>query len=241
MNLVLDFGNTRIKGAIFNGEQITNYFSYRNDEFEKILNFDEILEIKRIGITSVINTPDSFIKRINELGIPVMIIDDTTKLPIDLKYDTPQTLGADRICNAVAGFRKFPNKNVLIIDLGTCNKYDFVDSNGGYQGGSIAPGFKMRLDAMHNFTANLPLLKPNEVEEFIGKSTISSMETGSFWGVVGEINAFITQYQSRFSDIEVIATGGYLKYFEKVLKNSIFAQPNLTLIGLNSILNYQDN
>jgi type III pantothenate kinase len=168
-----------------------------------------------------------------------LIVDAKTALPINLKYDTLSTLGSDRICNAVAGSTIFPNQNVLIIDLGTCNKYDFVNEKGNYCGGNIAAGFKMRLDAMHEFTANLPLIQIGQTDEFIGKSTKSSMETGTFWGVVGEINEFVRQYQSRFSDTKVVATGGYLGYFEKVLKNFIFADPNLTLKGLNSILNYQ--
>jgi type III pantothenate kinase len=162
-------------------------------------------------------------------------------LPIKLKYDTPKTLGADRICNAVAGFAAFPNRNVLIIDLGTCNKYDFIDQNGNYLGGSIAPGFKMRLDAMHKFTANLPGINPDKTTEFIGKSTKSSMETGAFWGVIGEIKELVRQYQNGFSDIIVLATGGNLYFFEEVLKNFIFADQNLTLKGLNSILNYQED
>jgi len=238
MNLVFDFGNTRIKGAFFIGDKMGRTFFLNNNGIEKM---EEIAEVSKIGITSVVNFPESFLKLIEQLNKPILTIDSNTPLPIRLNYDTLNTLGADRICNAVAGFSAFPNKNVLIIDLGTCNKYDFVDEKGNYQGGSIAPGFKMRMDAMHKFTANLPLINPGEISALIGKSTKSSMETGAFWGVVGEINEMVTQYQSRFNDTIVLATGGYLKYFEKVLKNFIFADPNLTLKGLNSILNFQDD
>ena len=146
---------------------------------------------------------------------------------------------SDRICNAAGGHLLFSGHHVLVIDMGTCNKYDFIDKNGVYHGGSIAPGFGMRFAAMHKFTAGLPLLKPTGIDELIGKSTKTSMETGVFRGVIGELNEFITQYQSRFHDIKVVLTGGYAAYFDKVLKNIIFADPNLTLKGLNSILIHQ--
>lgn len=241
MNLVLDFGNTRVKGAIFKGNVVDRTFTYDISDIKEIKKLFEINDISKIGITSVVNFPESFKQLIEQLNIPVLIISENTRLPIGLKYDTVKTLGADRICNAVAGFLLYPNRNVLIIDLGTCNKYDFINEKGDYLGGSIAPGFKMRLDAMHEFTANLPLIETTQMSEITGKSTKASLESGAYWGVVGEINEFVTQYQSRFNDIIVLATGGYLKYFEKVLKNFIFADLNLTLKGLNSILNYQDD
>jgi len=211
-------------------------------EYHKINDFQNLIDISlidHIAITAVKKVPESLLKLLNKWNKPLLYVDSKTPLPINLNYDTPATLGSDRICNVVAGSTIFPDQNVLIIDLGTCNKYDFIDEKGNYYGGSIAAGFKMRLDAMHEFTANLPLIKTEQTDEFIGKSTKSSMETGTYWGVVGEINEFIRQYQSRFNDTKVVATGGYLSYFEKVLKNFIFADPNLTLKGLNSILNFQ--
>jgi type III pantothenate kinase len=239
MNLVFDFGNTRIKGAIFKEDSLLRSFFIDNHDFNKIKKINELVDISKIGITSVVNIPLGFKSQIEQLNIPILIIDNATPLPIKIKYDTPETLGADRICNAVAGYSAYPNKNVLIVDFGTCNKYDFVDQKGSYLGGSISPGYKMRLDAMHYFTDNLPEIDPSQMIDFIGKSTKSSMQTGAFWGVIGELNEFIRQYQSRFNDINILATGGNLIFFEKVLKNFIFADSNLTLKGINSILNYQ--
>jgi type III pantothenate kinase len=239
MNLVFDFGNTRIKGAIFKGNSMVRSFFIDNIDFVKINEIDELALVSKIGVTSVVKFPSGFKNLIEQLKIPILIIDSGTTLPIKIKYDTPKTLGADRICNAVAGSVAYPNKNVLIVDFGTCNKYDFVDQESNYLGGSISPGFKMRLDAMHYFTANLPDIDPKQMNDFIGKSTKTSLQTGAFWGVIGELNEFVRQYQNRFSDINVLATGGNLIFFEKVLKNFIFADPNLTLKGINSILNYQ--
>ena len=239
MNLVLDLGNTRLKAAVFKSNILIQSFflDYQNvNELQILVN---ISTINKIGVTTVRDIPESLSELFTKWNKPILIVDTKTNLPINLKYDTPATLGSDRICNAVGGNTIFPNQNVLIIDLGTCNKYDFIDEKGNYLGGSIAAGFKMRLDAMHEFTANLPLVITRQTDELIGKSTESSMETGTFWGVVGEINEFVGQYQNRFNDTKVVATGGYLSYFERVLKNFIFADPNLTLKGLNSILNFQ--
>ena len=162
-----------------------------------------------------------------------------SSLPIQIDYKTPLSLGNDRICNAVAANLIFPNKNVLIIDLGTCNKYDFITKEKRYLGGAISPGFKMRLDSMHQFTEQLPLLDPVMGTQIIGDSTTNSMISGAFYGIIGEINYFIEQYKSQFNDMEVVLTGGFYIYFEKVLKNHIFADPYLTLRGLNEILNFQ--
>ena len=239
MNLALDLGNTRLKAGVFKRHHLIQSFFL---DYQKINDFDTMIDISvidKIAITTVKNLPESLSNLLNQWNKSVLIVDANTPLPIKLKYDTPNTLGSDRICNAIAGSTIFPNQNVLIIDLGTCNKYDFVDEYGNYLGGSITAGFKMRLDAMHEFTANLPLVKTEQTDDFIGKSTKTSMETGTYWGVVGEINEFVRQYHSRFNDTKVVATGGYLSYFEKVLKNFIFADPNLTLKGLNSILNFQ--
>lgn len=241
MNLAIDLGNTRLKAAIFKSHDLVQSFflEYQNmNDFQTLV---DISGIDRIAITTVKDIPESLSYLMNKWNKPVLNVDANTPLPIKLKYHTPATLGSDRICNAVAGSTIFPSQNVLIIDLGTCNKYDFVDEDGNYLGGSIAAGFKMRLDAMHEFTANLPLINTVRTEDFIGKSTKLSMETGNYWGVVGEIKEFVRQYQSHFNDTKVVATGGYLSYFEKVLKNFIFADPNLTLKGLNSILNFQQD
>lgn len=239
MNLVFDLGNTQLKAGVFESNQLIKSFIIDYQSISELLSLIDISTINRIGITSVTKIPESLSDLMVKWNKPVLIVDSKTPLPIKLKYDTPTTLGSDRVCNAVAGSIIFPNQNVLIIDLGTCNKYDFVDEKGNYCGGSIAAGFKMRLDAMHKFTANLPLVKVEQTNDFIGKSTRSSMETGTYWGIIGEINEFVRQYQSQFNDTKVVVTGGYLKYFEKVLKNFIFADPNLTLKGLNSILNFQ--
>jgi len=241
MNLVFDLGNTRVKGAVFENDNIVEHFVIDYPEIENLQKKIDFDSIDRIGLSSVSHAPQSFFQWLNQLDIPLLTLNETTPLPIEISYKNPETLGNDRICNAVAGRDCFPGNNVLIVDLGTCNKYDFIDKKGCYLGGSIAPGYKMRYDAMHKFTAQLPLLAPNVPSGFIGKSTKTSMETGVFWGMAGEINYLIGQYILQFNDLKIILTGGYQNDFVNMVKKSIFADPYLTLKGLNSILNYQYN
>lgn len=240
MNLVMDIGNTHIKAALFNGANLIESISVSYSELSKFFTFLSKISFDHIGLTKVRNIPDDLQVFLEENRSNTIIINtDLSDLPIEIDYSTPKTLGDDRICNAIAGHITYPNENVLVIDLGTCNKYDFIDLEGVYHGGSISPGFKMRLDSMHHFTDQLPLLSPESIEQLTGDSTQNSMLTGAFHGMIGEIIFFIEQYKSNFSDLKVILTGGFATYFDKALKNHIFADPYLTLKGMNEILHIQ--
>jgi len=210
--------------------------------YDTISDFSSILskyDFSRIGISNVRKIPEDLLLILRNTEIKVYEWNDF-KIPLDIDYSTPETLGHDRICNAVAAKDKFPNKNTLIVDMGTCNKYDFVTSSGEYIGGAISPGFDMRFKAMHNFTDQLPLVQPTICDDIIGDTTINSMKSGAFFGVLGEINFYVEQYEDRFDDIKVVLTGGFSTYFDKVVKNHIFADSYLTLRGLNIILNFQE-
>jgi len=165
-------------------------------------------------------------------------LDTSTLLPITLNYKTLETLGKDRIALAVAAAQLYPHKNVLIIDAGTCITYDFIDKHKEYQGGSISPGIQMRFKALNTFTDKLPLINPTDNVELLGKSTSESISSGVMNGVYSEIDGIIDKYKINFPDIEVILTGGDIIYFDKKLKNNIFANSNLVLKGLNMILDY---
>jgi type III pantothenate kinase len=157
-------------------------------------------------------------------------------LPIKILYATPQTLGVDRIAGSCGALQLFPGKNTLVIDAGTCITYDFTDSSKQYYGGSISPGLKMRFQAVHTFTARLPLVSPAENPELIGNSTETSIQSGIVNGTVAEIDGIIDRYRQKYPDLQVILCGGDGPFFENKLKASIFASPDLVLIGLNSVL-----
>ena len=240
MNLLIDIGNTVLKCAIFKEDRLINDAIIPYHSIEKVRDFISKYDIQKIAISKVRSLPSDLEDIFNEIDATIFEWDDSTKLPISISYKTPRTLGHDRICNAVAAHALYPDKDCLVIDLGTCNKYDFVKRNAEYMGGAISPGFEMRYLAMNTFTDQLPLLPVSKSHNFIGDSTENSMKSGVFYGILGEINFYIEQYESQFNDIEIILTGGFSTYFDKEVKNHIFADPYLTLKGLNIILNFQE-
>jgi type III pantothenate kinase len=245
MKLVIDIGNTRTKIALFKRNNLLDIRIFDDitvDQLEKIItefnsNLIEHAPIKHSIISSVRNYPEEMkamlYKRFNffELGPDL-------PLPIKLKYKTPLTLGNDRIANAVAGAILFPGQNVLAIDAGTCITYDFINKYKEYLGGSISPGFTMRYKALHTFTSKLPLVTRIDKADLIGASTESSITSGVMNGVFAEVDGIIEIYKKRYHDLRTILTGGDANYFDKNLKNNIFANSNLVLEGLNIILDY---
>lgn len=238
MNLVVDIGNTRIKTAAFEGSLLKEkhlfsdlgglkgYFSSRE--------FDH-------AIVSSVSTDTSIVVPLLPVSGKKLQLTTSLGFPIRIAYDTPDTLGVDRIAAACGAFQLFPGEDCLVIDMGTCITYDFLSSAGVYEGGAIAPGVKMRFAAMHHFTARLPMVEPVVNPPTTGKSTSSSLQSGVIHGVLGEINGFISRYQSQFGQVRTVACGGDLAFFENSLKPSIFVAPDLVLTGLNRILLHHVN
>ena len=171
----------------------------------------------------------------------VIRLDHHTRLPVKNMYATPATLGNDRLANAVGAFVTFPNHPVLVIDAGTCIKYDFIDDKGRYHGGSISPGLNMRFKALHHYTGSLPLLKQEKKIMLTGTNTKEAMVSGVQAGALAEVNGFIDQYAAKHKSIKFILTGGDHRFFAGNLKKHIFVSPNLTLLGLNEILDHNIN
>ena len=236
MNLIIDVGNTRVKVAVFELDTVKEVFVFDKaiilSEVKKIIsNFSITSSI----ISSVANLTEEERQEIVELLNPVFL-DANTKVPFKNLYKTPKTLGVDRIALASAAVNKYPNRNVLVLDAGTCITYDFITKEGEYLGGAISPGIKMRYKALHNFTAKLPLLEPSKLESFIGVDTNTSINSGVINGVCKEIDGIIKQYQKKYSDLTVVLTGGDTYFLSKQLKSVIFAHPNFVLEGLHTIL-----
>ncbi len=238
MNLVIDVGNTRIKSAIFDKGEIihSETFSHKNI-VENVVESINKFECVNAIISSVSTLNKSQISQIKG-KINLIILNASTKIPFKNKYDTPKTLGVDRIALASAAVFQYPNKNVLVIDAGTCITYDFINKEGYYFGGAISPGITMRYKSLNHFTENLPLLNPNFENELIGTSTISSIHIGVIKGVISEIDSFIEQYRKKNRDLTIVLTGGDVNFLNNRLKNGIFANPNFLLEGLNTILTY---
>ncbi len=238
MNLIIDIGNTRTKLAIYKDDQLQVKEIWDDWELYDLKKFlKKHDEIQRIAISSVSFVWED-VNRYLRNNYFFLNLTETTPLPIQNNYQTPDTLGKDRLAAVVGAHAYYPDDNCLVIDAGTCITYDLITKEGVFLGGNISPGIDIRLKGMHSFTARLPLLKRAEVDKDIGYSTKSAMLIGAMTGAVMEIQGFIDHYEAQFSPFKVIFTGGSANYFEKKIKNRLFVHPNLVLKGLNKILNY---
>ena len=161
-----------------------------------------------------------------------------TPLPIRSSYQTPETLGKDRLAAVVGAASLQPETDLLVIDAGTAVTYDFIDASGVYHGGNIAPGVEMRLKALHTFTQKLPLVKIDTNVDFLGKDTQSAIQAGVLYGIVLEIDGYIERLMLKYPKLSVFLTGGSAVLFDNKLKSRIFADKNLVLTGLNRILQH---
>ena len=240
MILTVDVGNTRIKAAVFEGH--TNLESFVFDKIELEKKIKKILEkfetITYLVVSSVGDVEkQSFLAFEDEVKVHFVSHEDI--FPFINNYGTPKTLGIDRMVLAAGATLLYPNQNRLVIDAGTCITYDFVDENNVYQGGAIAPGFRLRYESLHQFTAKLPLLTLESPESYVGKSTSESIHSGVVNGLVYEIDGFIDEYKADGSKIIIILTGGDAVFLAKRLKNTIFANSNFLLESLNQTFQYK--
>jgi type III pantothenate kinase len=161
-----------------------------------------------------------------------------TPLPILNDYQSPETLGKDRIAAAVGAYYLFRHENVLIIDAGTAVTYDLVDKTGHYKGGFITPGLRMRFNALNYFTDKLPLLEPAAPSEIEGTNTSNSINGGVQYGLQGEAMNIINFFTEKYGELIIVLTGGDSSYFEKIVKNPKLVNHEITLLGLNAILEF---
>jgi type III pantothenate kinase len=235
MNLVVDYGNSLAKVGVFRHHELLEKNAFSNpDELKTFIqNFSGenfILSSVAVPDIPVLDWAINIRRKFN--------LTSALPLPINNLYATPHTLGVDRIAGICGAQQKFPGAHCLVIDAGTCITYDFLDNKGNYHGGSIAPGLRMRLQAMHSFTARLPLVDIVDDPPLIGNTTEACLQSGAINGMIEEINGIIQQYRFEFEGLQVILCGGDGRFFENKLKAPIFALPELVLSGLNSILIY---
>lgn len=243
MKLVVDIGNTFSKLAVFKNRDLISLKTTRDLSVEQIRDLLKATPTIQSAIISAVRQYDVDLNK--ELGSKTRLIflNHQTGLPFKVLYKTPKTLGNDRIAAVAGALELFPGKNMLVIDAGTCITYDMVTSANQYLGGAISPGIQMRLKSLNTFTGNLPLIKPdyNKNIDLIGDSTENSILSGVQNAVIMEVDTMIDEYRNRFDDLKIIVTGGDNKYFDRTLKNNIFAAPNLVLSGLNKILDFNES
>ncbi len=235
-NVVVDIGNTLYKVALFEANKLLEVFE-TPQEAACLVQIEQY-EAENVLVSSVRKEVETFVKKISK---NVFLLNHHLSVPIINKYQTPQTLGMDRLAAAIGAKSFFPDKPCLVIDLGTCITYDFVSAENEFLGGMIAPGVRMRLEAMHQLTQKLPLVawQPEKDVPIIGKNTEEAILSGAVNGVKGEIYSLRTYYQTLYPDLQTILCGGDSLYFENIKKGNTFALPKLVLYGLNKILLHQ--
>lgn len=238
MNLVVDIGNTLLKYGVFEHGLLIAHGSCELSNWYEIKQLSPGFSINQVLVSTVVGVPAD-LKHHLAGAATTWWLDETTPLPIVNAYTTPQTLGRDRLANACAAAVLFPGEPVLVIDAGTCLKFDFVDAHTTYLGGAISPGLLMRISALHRNTAQLPLVEPVQTPPLIGRDTRGAILSGVVNGMCAEIDGVVQQYIQIAPRLKSVMTGGDAEFFLNQLKSRIFAAPQLTLTGLNAILDFQ--
>ena len=240
MNLVLDLGNTYGKIAVCDNKKVVEAATYERITSREISYFHiRYSGLKGVIISSVVNYSREIIDYLGSLYTTCIELDHSTPIPLENRYLTPDTLGYDRIASAVGAYTICPGKNVLVIDAGTAITYDIVTAKGEFLGGNISQGVEIRFKSLNKYTTRLPHLeRPEQTPPLVGSSTREAIQSGIINGLLFEMDGFIDAISKEYPKLQVVLTGGDAKYFVGKLKNSIFVNPNLNLIGLNRILEH---
>lgn len=243
VKLVIDIGNTLTKISLFKNDNLTENHSVKGS-FSALLT--SIVGIEGVPYSCIISNvgmdEGDLIAAIEPVKTSkIVYLRSGMRLPVKVAYKTPETLGNDRLANACGAWALYPEQNSLVIDMGTCIKYDFVSLTGIYSGGSISPGLTMRYKALAHFTNQLPYFKPiDDFPGLTGQSTESAIRSGVENGILEEVNGIISRYRKDNDQTHIIITGGDSLKFADKLKSPIFVTPNLTITGLKVILDHND-
>ncbi len=238
MKLIIDIGNTVAKLVAFEGDEPLEEVKTSNETLEGLQMFVSKYSFQRGIVGSVRDLSAQVRQSLASLPFPVLEFTPDTPIPIHNRYRTPRSLGADRLAAAIGGTVLKPGKDLLIIDAGTCITYEVVDARGNYWGGNIAPGMQMRLHALHEYTARLPLVSPDGEVPGIGYDTETAIRSGILRGMKYEIEGYIRSMIAKFPHLLVFLTGGDGINFDNTIKNIIFADKYIVPRGLNKILDY---
>ena len=232
--LCFDFGNTRLKCAFFNGKEIQKEFVLDNDDTSTIENIISETKPSKSILSSVIDhNPE--LETLLASKTKFHKLSDQSKLPFTTPVGKPETIGADRLALVAAAVYFYPKQHNLIIGLGSCITYNFVNKFHEFLGGSISPGLEMRFKSMHEFTAKLPLVTADSNFPLVGYDTKTNLQGGVILGMAKEMDGIIDAYALRYGNFNVHLTGGDMRFFVPLLKNKIFANPQLIFKGLYAL------
>ena len=232
--ICFDFGNTRLKAAVFENENFSEEIVLPNDETITIKKLLAGHQPQKTILSSVIeHNPE--IEDLLAAKTAFHKLSHLTKANFTTPVGRPETIGADRLALSAAAVHFYPKKNNLVIALGSCITYNFINQYHEFIGGSISPGMEMRFKAMQVFTAKLPLVQKEWNFPLIGYDTKTNMQSGVIAGITYEIAGFIDSYALKYGNFNVVLTGGDTAYFAGQLKNKIFADPYFLFKGLYAL------
>ena len=237
MNLIVDIGNSLIKVALVEGSEVIEMQRFASlGELSKAALWSEYKTIDKAIVASTSVDTRSVAELLRSRGIKTLEMTQSTPVPIENGYHTPETLGVDRLAAAV-GAVSVVGRDCLIVDFGSAITIDLVE-DGVFRGGNISPGVAMRFRALHDYTKRLPECMPTDKILEVGATTQDAIEQGVMQGITHEIEGYISHFYAKNVKISIIFTGGDAKYFVKRIKNAIFAKYDLVICGLNRILEY---
>ena len=237
MQAIVDIGNTRVKAALFDGRAPQAIVEVSSLEDPNFLALFQDASIQRGLYAATGKISEHWRSFIDTLPYVFHSFETGMRLPFENEYRSPETLGVDRLANVAAAQVFFPKTNCLVIDAGSCVTYDLLEEGIRYKGGLISPGLKMRQRSMHSFTERLPLVE-GTANDPIGRTTEEALRSGAFFGLLHEVKGLIGRFTERYGDLQILLTGGDAPSLEKHLENSIFARPQLALVGLNELCNH---
>ena len=232
--LCFDFGNTRLKVALFQNAKLTEVIVIENDGITTIESILNRSDSQKAILSSVINHNPEIETLLGE-KTKFHKLNHLSKLPFTTPVGKPETIGADRLALAAAAVYFFPKQHNLVIGMGSCITYNFINADHEFLGGGISPGMEMRMRSLNQFTAKLPIVKPDGNVPLVGYDTVTNILSGVVMGMAKEIDGFIDSYKERYGNFNVHLTGGDLVYLAPHLKNQIFADPELIFKGLYAI------
>lgn len=249
MLLVIDVGNTNIVLGIFKEKTLIDHWRISTnrlrttDEYgvliRNLFRFNNVdsKEIDAIIISSVVPPVMPTLERMCQryFGLVPLVIGPGVKTGMDIKYDNPREVGADRIVNAVAAYELYGGP-VIIIDFGTATTFCAVDKKGNYLGGAICPGIGISTEALVQRTAKLPRIEIRRTEKVICRNTVESMQAGVYYGFVGQVDGIVSRIRKELgANAKVVATGGLAVVIGPATKAIDVVEPMLTLEGLRII------
>lgn len=232
--LCFDFGNTRRKVAVFNEDKIDKVIVLDDDNNDTIQALIDTYHPRKAILSSVIEH-NTGIEELLRTQTKFHKLNHLTKVSFTTPVGKPETIGADRLALTAGAIHFYPQKNNLVIALGTCVTYNFINKYNEFVGGAISPGLEMRLKSLNYYTAKLPVVKADSNVPLIGYDTNTNILSGVILGIVYEIDGFIDEYKQKFNNFNVVLTGGDIVHLASHLKNKIFADPDLIFKGLYAI------